>query len=334
MLKNLVGKLLKGQNLSRLEASEALSESFDQESPVLTAAMLALLSVKGETADELMGFVDVMRKHMIRIQIGFDTLDIVGTGGDGLNTVNISTGSAILAAACGIPVAKHGNRSSSSLCGAADVLEYLGVSIDLKPEEAVQEIKDIGISFLFAPVYHPALKKFSQLRKELGFRTILNILGPLINPAEAPYRMVGVSSANLLDKMASVLQMMGVKRALVFFGNGMDEISCAGISETREVTPDGIKNGYLDPAEYSLPLCTVEDLKGSDKIYNAEVLKKVLEGHPGPIANTFALNAGVGLYIFGKTSSIKEGVSIALNALQKGDAFHKLQQMVTYGKHP
>eukprot|EP00245_Coleochaete_scutata_P008104 TRINITY_DN2410_c0_g1_i1.p1 TRINITY_DN2410_c0_g1~~TRINITY_DN2410_c0_g1_i1.p1 ORF type:complete len:364 (+),score=63.55 TRINITY_DN2410_c0_g1_i1:115-1092(+) len=296
------------------------------------AAFLVLLRAKGETADEIAGLARAMRRTSVLVEAGDDVLDIVGTGGDGANTVNISTGSCILAAACGAKVAKHGSRSVSSACGSADVLEALGVAVDLGPQGVARCVRETGVGFMFAPRYHPVMKIVSPVRKALKVRTAFNMLGPMLNPAQAPYALVGVFNQNTVSLMASSLQKLGMKRALVVHSEGLDEISPMGPADMLEVTQEGVRQFRVDPVDLGIPRCTIEDLRGGDKELNARLLRETLGGARGAISDALVLNAGVGLAASGVSKSVEDGVALAQevprsgNALRTLDAWVKLSQ--------
>lgn len=326
MLKQSVDKLIKKQNLTPEESLGSLHEMLMEENSYLTAAFLALMKAKGETVDEVLGMIQGLKSSMVKVPVRQSVLDIVGTGGDGANTLNISTGSAILAAACGAKIAKHGNRSVSSRCGSADILEELGIALAMSPDAIADCIEKVGIGFMFAPLFHPTLKVLSNVRSGLQMRTIFNLMGPLMNPAEAPYRMIGVSSEDLLDLMAQAAYRMGTAHTLVFHGCGIDELSCLGTAHVREVDPSGIRAWTLDPEKLGLPRCKLDDLKGGHAKENAERLMEAFEGHEDAFFYTLALNSGVALWLTGKADSIEAGIEASLSNLKQGHAKKKLQQ--------
>lgn len=286
---------------------------------------------KKETANEILGIVRGMQKSMVALNLSIPVLDIVGTGGDSANTVNISTGAAILAASCGVKVAKHGNRSVSSRCGSADVLEALGVNINLAPTEVTQCIEKLGIGFCFAPNFHPTMKIIKDVRNNLRVPTCFNILGPLLNPARAEYLLIGVFKEELMNLMAEVILNIGVKKALIFNGNGLDELSCAGPAKVLEVTIDVIKPVVLDSEIFGLPRCSVGDLTGGTAKDNAKILLDVFHGKTGPVANTLVFNAAVVLYVYGITSSVEAAIPEVKNSINTGRALRLLNDFIAFG---
>ncbi len=316
MLKQTIEKLLLQEDLSAEESKCATHEIFGGANSYQTAAFLMLMRAKGETVDELFGVIEGMRNLMVRISVNCPVLDIVGTGGDGAHTLNISTASAILAASCGVKIAKHGNRSVSSLCGSADVLDILGVNIQSTPEQIGRSIEEIGIGFMFAPKFHPALMHLKEVRKGLGTRTLFNVIAPLLNPAQAQHLMLGVFNEDLLEIAASLLLRLNSSRSFVFHGCGLDELSCVGPSKVIEVSENGVHRFVLDPAEFGLNYCHLEDLKGKDARYNADKIIEAFSGEDSPFADTIALNAGVAIYLYGKAESIIEGIDKAKTHLR------------------
>ncbi len=320
MLKQALDKLLAKQNLSSEECKRAGLEILSGANAYKCAAFLMLMRAKGETAEELLGIIEAMHSCMVRVHAKTPVLDIVGTGGDGAHTLNISTASAILAASCGVKVAKHGNRSVSSRCGSADVLEILGVNIDAAPKQVEEAIEKIGIGFMFAPKFHPALLHLKEVRKGLGTRTLFNIIAPLLNPAQAEHFMLGVFDENLLEIVASLLVRLKVRKSFVFHGCGLDELSSAGPAKVLEVSESGIKRFVLKPEDFGLKRCSIEDLKGKDARYNADKILEALDGKESPFAETIALNAGAAIYLYGKTDSIGEGINLAKTHLKEKKA--------------
>jgi len=302
------------------------------------AAFLALLRSKGETAAEIAGLASTMRELAAPVNaqgLGL-LLDIVGTGGDGHNTVNISTAASVVAASCGALVAKHGNRSVSSKSGSADVLEALGVDL-VGPESVRGCLEACGIAFMFAPKFHPAMKHVGPVRKALGVRTVFNILGPLLNPAKASRLMLGVYSPTLLRIYGEALHSLGVEHALVVHCCGLDELSAVGSAHAVEVTREGgVVEFAIDPAAMGIPLCTIEDLKGGDAAYNAAAIERLLSGawkdSDEGLVNTIALNAGAGLYVYGLAGSVQKGYEMARASMKAGKPLEVLRKWSAFGK--
>jgi anthranilate phosphoribosyltransferase len=294
--------------------------------PVQMAAFLTALRMKGETVEELTGFARTARRMSTPIEVVGDLLDTCGTGGDGLATFNISTLAAIVAAGAGAKVAKHGNRAASSLCGSADVLEQLGVKIDLQPEGVARCIDEAGIGFLFAPIFHPSFRFAGVPRRELGVRTVFNVLGPLCNPAGARYQSLGVADGAMAAKMADVLMRLGVERAIVFHSeDGMDELSIASPSHVIEI--DGRRRDYeLDPTELGIKRAPLEAVKGGGPEENARVAREVLQGAKGPRRDVVLLNAAAALRAAGVAREWDDGIGAAAEAIDSGRAADVLQK--------
>jgi anthranilate phosphoribosyltransferase len=316
-----IARLVKRQDLTEEEAAGAFEIIIRGDAtPSQIAGFLVALRMKGETAEEIAGFARTARAMATPIEVDGALLDTCGTGGDGLATFNISTLSAIVAAACGARVAKHGNRAASSLCGSADVLERLGVKIDLTPEGVARCINEAGIGFLFAPVFHPSFRFAGATRRELGLRTVFNVLGPLCNPAGAKYQALGVADASLASKMADVLVRLEVERAIVFHAaDGMDELSVASPSFVIEV--DGQRKEYeLDPVELGLAHAPVESMRGGGPEENARLAREVLGGAKGPRRDVVLLNSAAALRASGLARDWKEGLGLAAEAIDSGRA--------------
>ena len=298
-------------------------------SAVQMSSYLTALSMKGETVEEITASAAGMRAHCVRLLHDMDVLEIVGTGGDGANSFNISTTSSLVISAAGIPVAKHGNRAASSKCGAADVLEALGVNITISPEKSRELLEKIGICFLFAQNYHIAMKYVAPVRRELGIRTIFNILGPLANPAGANMELMGVYDESLIEPLAHVLANLGVKRALVVYGtDGLDEISLSAPTKVCEVK-DGTFTSYeITPEQFGLTRCKKEDLVGGTPAENAQITHDILAGKPGPKRDAVLMNAGAAIYMAGKAETIQDGIDMARNMIDSGKAAAQLEKFV------
>lgn len=316
-----ITKLVKSEPLTEDEAAGAFEVIMRGDATVAQiAGFLVALRMKGETADEITGFARTVRAMATPIEVEGALLDTCGTGGDGLATFNISTLAAIVAAACGAKVAKHGNRAASSMCGSADVLEQLGVKIDLAPEAVARCIDEAGIGFLFAPVFHPSFRFAAVPRRELAVRTVFNVLGPLCNPAGARYQALGVADGSLAEKMAQVLVRLGVERAIVFHaGDGMDELSVSSASLVIEI--DGQQKKYeLDPAELGLGRAPVDSMRGGGPEENARIAREVLGGATGPRRDVVLLNAAAALRAAGMARDWTEGLGLARDAIDSGRA--------------
>jgi len=325
----LLGKLMKGENLSFAEMRSCLEGiASGSWTPAQIGGFLVALRIKGETAEEIAGAADAMRGKSVVVPVTRDhVIDTCGTGGDHSGSFNISTASAIVAAAAGAAVAKHGNRAISSRCGSANVLAELGVNIEQTPEQVAKAVDTVGIGFLYAPSLHPAMKHVAGPRTELGQRTIFNLLGPLMNPARAKRQVIGVYDQNLTRVFAEVLQRLGSEHVLVVAGtDGIDEISLCAPTKVAELKDGAIKEYILNPQDLGFSLATREDLQGGDIARNAEVLREVLSGAKGPKRDIVLLNAGAALYVAGIAGSIKEGAALAAKAIDEGKAAKTLEE--------
>ena len=330
MIKEAIHKVFKKENLTYEEAEAVMNEIMEgQASAVQMSSYLTALSMKGETVEEITASAAGMRAHCVRLLHDMDVLEIVGTGGDGANSFNISTTSSLVISAAGVPVAKHGNRAASSKCGAADVLEALGVNITIAPEKSRELLEKIGICFLFAQNYHIAMKYVAPVRKELGIRTIFNILGPLANPAGANMELMGVYDESLVEPLAHVLANLGVKRALVVYGtDGLDEISLSAPTKVCEVK-DGTFTSYeITPEQFGLTRCKKEDLVGGTPAENAQITRDILAGKTGPKRDAVLMNAGAAIYMAGKADSIQAGIDLAKEIIDSGKAAEQLAKFV------
>ena len=330
MIKEAIIKLSKKQDLAYAEAEAVMDEIMSgQATPVQMSAYLTALALKGETIDEITASAAGMRAHCIKLLHNLDVLEIVGTGGDGSNSFNISTTSSLVIAAGGVPVAKHGNRAASSKSGAADCLEALGVNITIEPEQSKTLLEEIGICFLFAQKYHTAMKYVGPIRKELGIRTIFNILGPLANPAGPVYQIMGAYDESLLPSMAKVLSNLGVKRGMVVYGQDrLDEISASAPTTVCEIDNGTFKNYVITPEEFGMERCTKEDLVGGTPQENAEITRAILNGEKGPKRNVVLLNAAAALYVAGKADSMADGVKLAEKVIDTGLAKAQLERFI------
>ena len=332
MIKEAILKLAKKEDLKYEMAEAVMNEIMSGEAtPVQMSAYLTALSIKGETIDEITASAAGMRAHCIKLLHNMDVLEIVGTGGDGSNSFNISTTSSLVIAAAGVPVAKHGNRAASSKSGAADVLEALGVNISIPPEKSAQLLKDISICFLFAQNYHVAMKYVAPIRKELGIRTVFNILGPLSNPAGANMELMGVYDESLVEPLAQVMAKLGVSRGMVVYGkDSLDEISMCAPTAVCEIKDGWFQSYELTPEQFGYERCDKSQLTGGSPQENAEITKAILEGREkGAKRQAVCMNAGAALYITGKAETIEQGVRMAESLIDDGSALRKLEEFIT-----
>jgi anthranilate phosphoribosyltransferase len=328
-LKTHIAKVAAGSSLSFEEARDAFDIIMSGDAtPGQIGGFLMALRVRGETVSEISGAVATMRAKMLRVDAPADAIDIVGTGGDNSHSVNISTASAFVIAACGVPVAKHGNRGLSSQTGAADVLAALGVRIDIPPETISRCIHDAGVGFMFAPAHHPAMKHVGPTRVELGTRTIFNLLGPLSNPAGVSRQMVGVFLPEWIMPVAETLKALGAEHAWVAHGDGYDEITTTGGTQVAELVGGEIRSFTLTPEAVGLKRHTKDELRGGDAAYNAQALRDMLGGAAGAFRDTVLMNAGAGLVVAGKATTLADGMATAAQAIDSGRALKVLDRLV------
>ncbi|MGE5417314.1 MAG: anthranilate phosphoribosyltransferase [Acidobacteriota bacterium] len=329
-LKQVVG----GQPLTSDQAYQAANMLLtDNISEIKAAAFLTAMRVRRENEAELYGFVQALREHAVPMEADVELLDTCGTGGDGHGTFNVSTTAALVVAACGVPVAKHGNRAVTGKVGSADVLEYLGVRVDLTPDQSRRLLDEAGITFLFAPHYHPILKQVAGLRRGLGVATVFNFLGPLLNPFDLAYQVMGVADPGIQGTVATTLQRLGRKKALVLHAeNGMDEISPAGITTVYEVTPGNILINTVDPLEMHIPAHSLASISGSDVEVNAGILLNVLDGQIGPCRDVVLLNSAAALIAGAKAHNMTEGMLLAAEAIDSGRALTVLKNMINFSR--
>lgn len=333
MIKEAIVKIVSKGDLTYDEAYTVMNEIMSgQTTPTQNAAFLAALSTKSaraETTDEIAGCAAAMREHATRVETGMDLFEIVGTGGDNAHSFNISTTSALVAAAGGVKVAKHGNRAASSQCGTADCLEALGVNIQQSPEKCVELLREVGMCFFFAQKYHTSMKYVGAIRKELGFRTVFNILGPLTNPGTPSMQLLGVYDDYLVQPLAQVLISLGVRRGMVVYGQDkLDEISLSAPTTVCEIKDGWFKSRVITPEEFGFARCTREDLKGGTPAENAAITRAILSGEQGHKRNAVLLNAGAALYIAGKADTMKGGVALAGELIDSGAATHTLEKLI------
>ncbi|RWD34504.1 anthranilate phosphoribosyltransferase [Mesorhizobium sp.] len=328
-LKTHIAKVATGNSLSFEEAREAFDIIMSGDAtPGQIGGFLMALRVRGETVSEISGAVATMRAKMLRVDAPAGAIDIVGTGGDNSHSVNISTASAFVIAACGVPVAKHGNRGLSSQTGAADVLTALGVKIDIPPETIGRCIHDTGVGFMFAPAHHPAMKHVGPIRVELGTRTIFNLLGPLSNPASVSRQMVGVFLPEWIMPVAETLKALGADHAWVAHGDGYDEITTTGETQVAELVGGEIRSFTLTPEAVGLKRHTKDELRGGDAAYNAQALRDMLDGAAGAFRDTVLMNAGAGLVVAAKATTLADGMATAAQAIDSGRSLKVLDRLV------
>ena len=336
MIKEAIGQLVGGHPLTMDEASAVMNEIMEgSATPAQFGALVTALRLKGETVEEIAGFARTMRSKALRVSISEPVVDTCGTGGDGKGTFNISTTAAFVVAACGLKVAKHGNRAMSSQCGSADVLEALGVKIDLNPEQVQKCLEKVGIGFMLAPVFHPSMKYAAAPRKEVGIRTVFNILGPLTNPAGARAQVLGVPEKSLTEKMANVLKMLDCQHALVVHGeDGLDEITITGKTFVSELKKGSIKNYEVTPEEFGLPRAKPDSLKGGTVKDNAELLRSILSGKKGAQRDIVLMNAAAALLAGDKVTTLGQGITLAEQAIDNGKALQKVEELISFSHNP
>ena len=330
MIREAIIQLADKQDLSYEMAEHVVDEIMSGEtSPVQTSAFLSALAMKGETIEEITGCANGMRKHALQLKHDFPVLEIVGTGGDRSNSFNISTTSSLVISAAGVPVAKHGNRAASSQCGAADVLEALGVNIAIPVEQSERLLKDIGICFLFAQKYHTSMKYVGPIRKELGIRTVFNILGPLTNPAGATMQIMGVYREEMVLPLAEVLSKLGVTRGMVVYGqDGLDEISTSAPTSVCEIRDGSFESYVITPEQFGFTRCSKEELVGGSPEENARITREILDGKKGAKRDAVLLNAGAALYVAGAAPTMEAGVQLAADTIDSGKAKKKLEAFI------
>ena len=339
MIKEAIVKIVSKEDLTYDEAYTVMNEIMSGEtSPTQNAAFLAALSTKSakaETTDEIAGCAAAMRDHATKVDTGMDVMEIVGTGGDNAQSFNISTTSALVAAAGGVKIAKHGNRAASSNSGTADCLEALGVNIDQSPSRCVEMLREAGMCFFFAQKYHTSMKYVGAIRRELGFRTVFNILGPLTNPASPSMQLLGVYDAYLVEPLAQVLINLGVKRGMVVYGTDkLDEISMSAPTKVCEIKDGWFKSYVIKPEDFGFARCTKDDLKGGTPAENAQITRDILAGAQGHKRNAVLLNAGAALYIGGKAATMKDGVTLAAELIDSGKALQTLEKVIEVSNRP
>ena len=339
MIKEAIVKIVNKEDLTYDEAYTVMNEIMSGDtSPTQNAAFLAALSTKSakaETTDEIAGCAAAMRDHATKVDTGMDVLEIVGTGGDNAQSFNISTTSALVAAAGGVKIAKHGNRAASSNSGTADCLEALGVNINQSPARCIEMLKEAGMCFFFAQKYHSSMKYVGAIRRELGFRTVFNILGPLTNPASPTRQLLGVYDEYLVEPLAQVLINLGVKRGMVVYGlDKLDEISMSAPTKICEIKDGWFKSYVITPEKFGFERCTKADLKGGTPEENAQITRDILGGKPGHKRNAVLMNAGAALYLYDKADSLKNGIALAAELIDSGAALKTLEKTIEVSNRP
>ncbi|HII07809.1 MAG TPA: anthranilate phosphoribosyltransferase [Methanotrichaceae archaeon] len=323
-------QIVEGKDLSVSEAEALLTEIFAGATDAQIGALLIALKMKGESVSEIAGLAKAMRSSAVRIhpEVPGPLVDTCGTGGDGTNTINVSTAAAIVAASSGVSVAKHGNYAVSSACGSANVLSELGVEVALEPEKVKESIETLGIGFMLAPIFHPSMKRVAPIRRELAMRTVFNILGPLTNPAGAKYQVMGVFDPDLCEKLASALKVLGSERAMVVHGSGLDEIANTGPTQISELNGGTVRNYTVTPEDFGYPLASLDEIRGGSPEENALKLVKILSGARSPGRDIVAMNSGAALYVSGIAETLFDGARLAEESIDSGKALETLKKMV------
>ena len=328
-MNDIIEKLLTGASLTTKEATQTMHLLLDEQTPSSQkAATLVLLRSKGETATELGACLDVLRANMQSISLPYPVIDFVGTGGDRLHTVNISTASALLAAACDLPTLKHGNRAMSSLAGSADVLAALDINIHSTAAQTQESIAQHHFGFCFAPNYHPALKQLAELRKQIKVSTLFNLLGPLLNPAPKVHLILGVADPKLVDTYATLLTQKNTPRSVIIHQQGLDELTCLGPAQLIEINGQHATELFIDPESLGLKRCRIEDLSGKDAQYNAAYIRQTFSGEETGLSDTLILNAALGLYLYHENQTLSDAMQIAREALRSGKAEVLLAKLI------
>jgi len=329
-------QIVEGRDLFVSEAEALLREVFEGATDAQIGAILIALKMKGESVSEIAGLARAMRASSVRIspQVSGPLVDTCGTGGDGTNTINVSTAAAIVAASCGVFVAKHGNYAVSSSCGSANVLSELGVEVAPGPERVCESIERLGIGFMLAPVFHPSMKRVAPIRKELGMRTVFNILGPLTNPAGACFQVMGVYDPALCEKLASALKILGMERAMVVHGSGLDEITNTGPTRISELKGESVKTYTMTPEQFGYPQASLDEIRGGSPEENAKKLVDILSGAQNPGRDIIAMNSGAALYVSGVAETLFDGASMAEESIDGGKALETLKRMVVANGDP
>ncbi len=329
MIREAIGAIVSGRDLDMEMAAAVMREIMNAETtPGQLGAFLTALRLKGETVEEIAGMATVMREMALKVRVPGKVVDVVGTGGDGHNTFNVSTAAAFVAAGAGLKVAKHGNRAASGACGSADVLEALGVKFDLPPSGVERCIEEVGIGFMFAPAYHAATRHATPVRREIGIRTVFNVLGPLTNPAQAQYALVGVAYPELGEKVAEALRLLGARHAIVVHGEGgLDEITLFGATSVWELAGGEVSAWKLEARDTGLPERSIADIRGGSREENASAMRRLFDGEPGPIRDVVLVNGGAALLAGELVSHVREGISLAEKTIDSGAAREKLDAL-------